>query len=40
MVSFTNEIPKDAVAVLIDNETPNALRLELTDDFAVHLRVP
>lgn len=40
MVSFTNEIPKDAVAVIIDNETPDMLRLELTDDFAVHLRVP
>lgn len=39
-VSELMEIPRNAVAVLIDNETPDMLRLELTDDFAVHLRVP
>ncbi|MBL8750937.1 MAG: carboxypeptidase regulatory-like domain-containing protein [Planctomycetes bacterium] len=33
-------IPKGAVAVVLDKETPEMVRLELTDDLAVHLRVP
>ncbi len=33
-------IPKGAVAVILDKETPEMTRLELTDDLAVHLRAP
>lgn len=33
-------IPKGAVAVILDQEDKDMLRLELTDDYAVHLRVP
>lgn len=33
-------IPKGAVAVILDKETKRMVRLELTDDLAVHLRVP
>jgi len=40
LASFVTEIPKSAVAVILDKETPRMQRLELTDDFAVHLRVP
>lgn len=40
LVSFVTEIPKDAVAVILGEGATKVLRLELTDDFAVHLRVP